>query len=172
MPFAVPSLEVKTTPFLLLALLAGAAAVMLYRGPVQRYAVACERTTQVTCDLEQATAARTQRRQVPLGPNPSAVVRIVPRRRAGPRVLLYLRSAANEVFAAEFEGANAGIRGEAAAAQLNSVLEATAPASVRITVAAPPFLRWLAWSALGVMALLVLAGLRGVLTGGSRASRA
>src|SRR5882762_8752935 len=82
-PSAVPSLDVKTTPFLLLALLVGAGAVMLYRVPVQRYAVACERTTQVTCDLERATAAKTQRQHVPLGPNPSAVVRVVPRRRGG-----------------------------------------------------------------------------------------
>jgi hypothetical protein len=161
----VPSLDVKTTPFLLLALLVGVGAVMLCRVPVQRYAVACERTTQVTCDLEQATAAKTQRQHVPLGPNPSAVVRVVPRRRGGPRVLLYLQSTVSDVFAAEFEGDNAAIGGEEAAAQLNRVLQGSAPASVSITVAPPPLFRWFAWGMLGVMALLVLAGYRNVRSG-------
>jgi hypothetical protein len=161
---------VKTTPFLLLALLVGAGAVMLYQAPVQRYVVACERTTLVTCDREQATAAKTQRWHVPLGANPSAVVRVVPRRRGAARVLLYLQSAAtSDVFAAEFEGDKADIASAAAAAQLNRVFRASAPAAVRITAGPPPLFRWFAWGMLGVMGLLVLLGYRNAQSRGATA---
>jgi hypothetical protein len=154
----------KTILFLVLALLLGLGAVLLYRVPVQRYVVACERTTAtppVVCILERARTTGTQRWQVPLGPDARAVVRIMPRRRGYGRVLLYLESAASKaVFAAEFEGAGAAVEAEAAAAQLNRTLSAAGPAVGRIEVSPPPIFRWAAWSALGVMGLLVLAGYR------------
>jgi hypothetical protein len=151
---------VKSTPFLILAVLCGAAAVMLYRVPVQRYTVVCEQATQATCDLERATSARTQQWHVTLGPDPTAVVRFAARRRGGPRVFLYLRSTTSEVFAAEFEGGDAATAAEAAAAELNRTFHASVPGTVRITAAPPPYLRWIAWGALAVMGLLVLAGFR------------
>jgi len=153
---------VKTVPFLILALLLGLGAVMLYRAPVRRYVVACERATQVTCDLEQATAVSTQRWHVPLGSDASAIVRVVPQRRGTARVFLYIESAAGAIFAAEFEGADASAAAGTAAAQLNRVLRASTPAVARVEVAPPPLFRWIAWGALGAMGLLVLAGYREV----------
>lgn len=65
------------------------------------------------------------------------------------------------MFAAEFEGADAASAADAAAAQLNTVLRVrTAPARVRITVAPPAGYKVAAWSGLGVMGLIILAGVR------------
>ncbi len=152
----------KTTPLLVLAILLGLGAVMLYRAPVQRYVVACERTTQVACILEQTRSVGTQRLRVPLGANASAVVRVVPQRRGTARVFLYLESMPDAIFAAEFEGKDAATAAEAAAAQLNRVLKASTPAVARVDAVPPQLFRWFAWAALGVMGLLVLAGYRDV----------
>jgi hypothetical protein len=151
-----------TTPFVVLAILLGLGAVMLYRAPIQRYVVACERTTHVACVLEQARATRTQRWHRSLGANASAVVRVVQPRRGTARVFLYIESAAGAMFAAEFEGNDADTDAEAAAAQLNRVLEGTTPGVARVEAAPPPLYRRFAWGALGVMGMLVLAGYRDV----------
>ena len=150
----------RTAPFVVLALLFGLGALMLYQAPVHRYVVACERTTQVACVLEQARTAGTQRWHVPLGPDASAVVRVMPQRRGPARVLLYLASPTHAVFAAEFEGEDAAAVASGAAERLNRVLRGTTPMAARIEAVAPPLLRWLAWGALGVMGLLILAGYR------------
>jgi hypothetical protein len=151
----------RTVPFLVLALLLGAGAVMLVRAPARRYVVACERTSQVACVLEQSRAAGTERWQVPLGPHDSAVVRVLPQRRGSERILLYLQSPTRAVFAAEFEGADAAATAATAAARLNAVLRGAAPLA-RIEVVPPPLFRQLAWGALGVMGLLIVAGYREV----------
>lgn len=148
--------------FLILALLCGLGALMLYRMPVQRYVVMCERTAQVSCVLEQTTSEKTQRWNVPLAADVSAVVRVVPQRRGPPRILLYLESAAGAIFAAQFEGADAADAAESAAARLNGVFRGSAAGYARIEAAPPPYYRWLSWGVLGVMALIILAGFRGV----------
>lgn len=160
--------DVRTAPLFVLALLFGLGAVLLYRAPVRRYVVACERTTtQVVCVLERTTAGdETQRRRVPLGPDAAAaaVVRVMPQRRGPARVLLYLESPIRvAVFAAEFEGTDAAAAAEAAAAQLNQVLQPTSTpgvAAARIEAVPPPILRWVAWGGLGVMGMLILAAYR------------
>lgn len=141
-----------------LALLLGLCAVMLYREPARRYVVACERTTRVECVLEQVGSAGPRRWRVPLGPDASAEVRFMPQRRGPARVLLYLVSPAQAVFAAEFEGADAAAAAETAAAQLNQALRAPGPAAARVEAVPPPVLRWLAWAGLGVTGLLIGAG--------------
>lgn len=150
----------KAVPFLVLTLLLGLGTAMLYQAPVRRYVVACERTTRVSCILEQSRTGRAQRDLVPLDAGGSAVVRVMPQRRGRARVLLYLETPARSVFAAEFEGQDAAATAAGAAAQLNGVLQATTPMSARIEAVAPPLLRWLSWGALGVMGLLILAGYR------------
>lgn len=164
------SIDLRRVLFLVFALLLGAAAVMVYRMPVQRYVVACERTTQVACTLEQATNTETRRWNVALGADATANVRLMPQRRGGPRVLLYLTSAAGAIFAAEFEGGDAVITAEAAAAQLNQVLRASTPGSTRVVAAPPSLFRWAAWGMLAVMGLLIIAGYRNV-SSSEKASR-
>jgi hypothetical protein len=149
---------VRTAPFALLALLLGVCAVMVYRAPVQRYVVACERATQVVCVLEQGRNTASERQRIPLDPGSSAVVRLRPQRRGPARVLLYLESPAHPVFAAEFEGSAALLEAEAAATKLNTVLRTSTPASARIEAVPPPIFRWLSWAGLAVMGLLVVAG--------------
>jgi hypothetical protein len=136
-------------------LLGGAA--MLVRAPVQGYAVTCTRAPQIHCTIERETSRGMQRSLVPLGADAAAVVRVEERRRGGSRVFLYLTSASREVFAAEFEGDDAIDDAQAAATTLNRVFAASGTATERIEARPPAYLRWLAWGALGVMALLVLA---------------
>jgi hypothetical protein len=99
---------------------------------------------------------------VPLDSGASAVVHVMPQRRGSARVLLYLASPTREVFAAEFEGADAAATAEAAAARLNEVLRTSAPASARVEAEPPPAFRWMAWSGVAVTGLLIAAGYRGV----------
>lgn len=151
----------KTAVYVVLALLCVLGAAMLYRAPVRGYAVACERTTDLACVLEQRGASGTRRTLVPLPSGAAAVVRILPRRRGASRVMLQLQTPSQSVFAAAFEGADADSAADATAARLNTVLRArTAPARVRITVAPPPADRIAAWSGLGVMGLIILTGMR------------
>ena len=132
---------------------------MLYRAPVSGYVVVCERTTDLACVLERRDASGTRRTVVPLPHGAAAVVRILPRRRGASRVTLQLQTPDQSIFAAEFEGADADVAADAAAARLNTVLRArTPPGRVRITAAPPPVYRIAAWSALGVMGLIILAG--------------
>lgn len=151
----------KTAVFAVLAVLWVLGAAMLYWAPVRGYAVACERTTDLACVLERTGASGTRRTLVPLPGGAVAVVRILVQRRGASRVLLELQTPDQAIFAAEFEGADAGSAAEAAAAQLNTVLRApVAPARARITAAPPPIYRIAAWSGLGVMGLIILAGVR------------
>lgn len=145
---------------MLLALLLGIGALVLYRMPVRRYAVTCERTTRLACVLEQVRSSDTRRTSVTLGTNASAVVRIVPGRRGTVRVFLYLETPSNAVFAAEFEGGDAGENATAAATRLNQVLRSAAPAVAHVEAVPPPLYRRMAWSTLGVMGLLTLAAHR------------
>lgn len=145
----------RLAPLAILALLLCACAVMVYRAPMHRYVVACERTTRAECVLEQTGSEGTQRWRVPLGPDASAVVRVLPQRRGPARILLYLASHAQAVFAAEFEGGDAATDAAAAAAQLNHVLRASAPVAARVEVVPPPVFRWLAWVGLVVTGLLI-----------------
>ena len=151
----------KTAVLVVLATLCAAGAAMLYLAPVHGYAVTCERTTDLTCVLERTNASGTRRIVMPLPRGAAAVVRIVPRPRGASRVMLQLEAPDQSVFAAEFEGADANDAADAAAAQLNTVLRGrTAPGRVRITAAPPATYKVAAWSGLGVMGLVVLAGVR------------
>lgn len=156
------SFRLKIVLFVVLAGLCILGAVMLYRAPVGNYAVACERTTVLSCVLERTDASGTRRTVVPLRDGAAAVVRILPRPRGTSRVMLELQTPSQSVFAAEFEGAGADSAADAAAAQLNTVLRArTMPGRARITVSPPPLYRIAAWCGLGVMGLIILAGVRG-----------
>lgn len=170
-----PRRDPRLVPLAVLTVLLGLAAVMLLRVPVHRYVVACERTTgDIVCSLEQTRTAGTQRWRVPLGHDTAtaAVVRVLAQRRGPARVLLYLEAQGRPpVFAAQFEGADAAIDAEAAAARLNQVLRRPSAAATdaaptttaaRIEAVAPAHLRWGAWAGLGVMGLLILASYRRV----------
>lgn len=151
----------KTAVFVVLGVLCVIGAAMLHWVPVDGYAVTCERTTDLSCVLERTGASGTRRTVVPLPDGATAVVRILSRPRGASRVMLELQTPHQSVFAAEFEGADADGAADAAAAKLNTVLRArTAPARARITVAPAPAYRVAAWSALGVMGLVILAGVR------------
>lgn len=145
---------------LILALLLAAGAALVHWGPVRKYVIACERVSHVTCTLERSRVAGTQRWQLQLGPDASAVVRVVPRRRGSDDVYLYLRSAEGEVFAAQFESLDPVRDAEDAAAELNRVFRSPVPARTRIEVSPPAYFLWLSWGLLGFTALLVLATYR------------
>jgi hypothetical protein len=147
-------------PFLLLAILVGVAALMLFRTPVSRYNVTCTRAARLTCALEQIRPMSMRKSTTTLHPQTSAVVHVVSSRRGIVRVFLYLQSPGFSTFAAEFEGGDAGEAANAAARQLNAVLAGTTPATVTISAVAPLLYRRLAWSGLAVMGLLTLAGYR------------
>ena len=169
--------DLRLVPLAILAVLLGLGALLLYRAPVHRYVVACERmpTEDVSCVLEQTRSPGTQHWQVPLGPDARAIVRVRAQRRGPARVLLYLEAPGHApVFAAEFAGADAATDAETAAAQLNPVLRrqeasgasASTPRpgvrAARVEAVAPPSLRWMAWGGLGVMGLLIVATCRHV----------
>ena len=155
-----PRFDMKVVPYLVLTLLLGLGGVMLYKVPVHRYVVACERTTRASCVLEQTGASGALRTYVPLDPGASATVRVMPQRRGDARILLYLATPARAVFAAEFEGGDAADAATQAAEQLNRVLRAATPGKARVEAVPPPLLRWLSWGGLGFMGLLILAGYR------------
>lgn len=156
-PELVLKFNAKLVPVLVLTLLLAAGVAILYRMPVQRYVVTCERTGRAACILEQSSGGRTSRTTVPVEAGTSAVVRYLSQRRGDPRVLLYLSSPARSDFAAEFEGGDAGENATRAAERLNAVLRGGTSATARIEAVPPPYLRWLSWGGLGVMALLTLA---------------
>ena len=140
---------------LLAAMLIGAAA-MVYWLPVQGYGVACEKSEQIFCQLERDTSQGLRSSQVALGTTAIATVEVKPRRRGSSRVLLYLKSSSQAVFAAEFEAAAAVAQAEAAAAELNRVFSSVTPASVRVVVRPPPYLKWLAWGGVCFLGIFVL----------------
>jgi hypothetical protein len=152
-----PTRVSKPLVAVLLALMLLGGAVMLYRGPVRSYGVTCTKGQEVHCLLERATSGGMQTSQARLGSDAAAVVRVEPRRRGGSRVFLYLRSGSRETFAAEFEGGTAIDDAQAAATKLNRAFAADGAATATVEARPPAYLRWLAWGALGVMALLVLA---------------
>lgn len=145
---------------LLLALMFMGGAALVYWGPAHGYLVACEKQAEIACTLERETREGVRRWQLALGSDAEAVVRVVPVRRSTARVLLYLKSPAREVFAAEFKGGEAAVAAAAAAAQLNQVFTSRHPASVRLEIRPPAHMLWLAWGALGFLGLFVLAALQ------------
>ena len=119
-----PSLSLRTellkwvVAALLAATLVGVAA-MAYWLPVQGYSVTCKKSELISCELE--------RRNIQRLPDLAGSTRcqghrhrsrVKPRRRRSSRVLLYLNSSSQAVFAAEFEGGAAVAQAEAAAAEL------------------------------------------------------
>lgn len=142
------------TALICMLLLGGAA--MVYWIPVHRYGVTCTRAQQIYCALERETFSGVKTWQSPLGTEVVATVRIQPRRRGSERVLLYLNSGSQAVFAAEFEGGAAIADAEAAAKQLNQVFSSAGPASVNIEARPPPYLLWGIWGGLAFLGLLVL----------------
>ena len=146
-------------PLLLGPLLVAAFAVA-YWGPVRGYSVECSKYVQITCAIERETSSATAAHRFTLGNDPKAVVRVQDVRKGPDRVLLYLVSSVGDVFAAEFEGGSALSEAEAAAARLNGVFAATQPGEARVEVAPPAYLRWMLWSAVAFLALLVLAAHR------------
>lgn len=151
-----PRLTKPLVAVLLAVMLLGGAA-MLVRAPVRGYAVTCTKAQQISCTLEREESGGSQVWQVPLGADAAADVRVEPRRRGGSRVFLYLSSGSREVFAAEFESRTAIEDAQAAAAKLNRVFASGAMATARVEARPPAYPRWLAWGALVVMTLLVLA---------------
>lgn len=67
------------TILVLLAALWVLGAGMLYSAPVRGYVVTCERTSDLSCVLEQTGASGMRRTTVPLPNGAAAVVRILPR---------------------------------------------------------------------------------------------
>ena len=146
-----------------LVLMLGAGAGMVWLLPVSRYTVRCTRSVEPQCALEQrrATGATTTLVPLPPGDLATATVKIVVPRRSGPRVLLYLQSPARSYFAAEFEGSDAGDSAFAAARRLNAFLTTPAAPHFVLVVRPPSIFRWLAGVALAVTALLVALASRG-----------
>jgi hypothetical protein len=128
---------------------------VVYWVPVHGYSVSCEKARQISCAIEQETSSGLHRWDVQLGTKVLAAFRVEPRRRGSPRVLLYLDSSTQTIFAAEFEGGAAVANAQAAAVQLNQVFLSSNPASVRVEARPPSYLRWLAWGGLGFFSLLV-----------------
>jgi hypothetical protein len=144
-------------------MLMAAGAALLHWGPVTHYAVECQRSSGTACVIERSKATGTAERwNVDLGPDANATVRVIPRRRSGPSVYLYLHSNGNEIFAAQFEGSDAARDAEAAASRLNQVFSSNLSATARIEARPPAYFRWLSWGGLGVMALLIAALCRAV----------
>ncbi len=141
---------------LLAAMLLGAAA-MAYWLPVKGYSVTCEKSAQISCEVQRETSNDHQTWQVALGTKAVATIKIQPRRRGSARVFLYLSSNSQTVFAAEFEDGAAAAQAEAAAAELNRVFSSVAPASVRVVARPPAYFTWLTWVGIGFLGILVLA---------------
>jgi len=144
---------------LLVATVLGAAA-LLHFGGVRGYIVRCEKAQQISCMLLQETSSGVESRQVPLGASATAEVQIKTYGRSRPRVLLYLQSAAQSAFAAEFEGGDEVANAQAAAAKLNRVFSSPGPASAQIEVRPAPYMGRMIWAGYGFFVLLVLAILR------------
>ena len=140
---------------LLAATLVGVAA-MAYWLPVQGYSVTCKKSELISCELERETSSGFQTWQVALGAKAIATVKVKPRRRGSSRVLLYLNSSSQAVFAAEFEGGAAVAQAEAAAAELNRVFSSATPASGRVVARPPSYFTWLVWGGISFLVLFVL----------------
>lgn len=152
-----PTSLLKWVLIVLLGLMLSGAAAMAYWAPVHAYGITCSKAQQISCAIDRETAGGRDTWQVPLGAQAHAAVRVQPQRRGSDRVFLYLESPSQAVFAAEFEGSAAVSEAEAARAQLNQVFSSTGPASARIEVRPPSYLRWMAWGGIGFLGLLVLA---------------
>ncbi|CAN5169621.1 hypothetical protein BH11PSE14_BH11PSE14_11500 [soil metagenome] len=139
---------------LLAAMVLGAAA-MAYL-PVQGYSVTCKKSEMIICELQRETSSDHGTWQAVLGTSAIAAVKIQPRRRGSARVLLYLSSSSQTIFAAEFEGGSALAEAEAAAAQLNRVFSSEIPASVHVVAHPPGYFRWLIWAGIGLLVVFVL----------------
>ncbi len=141
---------------LLAAMVVGAAA-MAYWLPVQGYSVTCNKSEMISCELQRETSSDHRTWQVVLGTNAIATVKIQPMRRGSTRVLLYLISNSQTVFAAEFEGGSALADAEAAAAELNRVFSSAIPASGRVEAHSPAYFKWLIWGGICFLLVFVLA---------------
>ena len=146
---------------LLVPLLVGATALAFW-GPVRGYDVRCTKEARVTCTLGRDTASGATSHSFALASPASADVRVQPVRRGPDRILLYLVSAPHQVFAAEFEGADAYAQAQAAAAQLNALFAASQPGAVGIEVRPPAYMHWLLWGGVIFLGLLVAAVARAV----------
>jgi len=158
-----PSLRLKLLKWLvaslLVAMVLGAAALIQFGG-VRGYTVRCEKSQQISCLLQRDTAGGIKSWQVPLGASASAEVQVKTYRRSQPRVFLYLKSAAQSVFAAEFEGGDDVANAQAAAARLNQVFSSSGPASAQLEVRPASYMRPMIWAGYGFFVLLVLVILR------------
>ena len=141
---------------LLAAMLVGAAA-MAYWLPIKGYEVTCEKSEKIACMLQRETSSDSRTSQVSLGASATATVKLQPRRRGASRVLLYLNSGSQSIFAAEFEDGAAVAQAEAAAAELNRVFSSATPTSAAIVVRPPAYFTWMIWGGIGFLGLLVLA---------------
>ena len=141
---------------LLAAMLVGAAA-MAYWLPIKGYTVTCEKSEKIACMLQRETSSDSRTSQVSLGASATATVKLQPRRRGASRVLLYLNSGSQSIFAAEFEDGAAVAQAEAAAAELNRVFSSATPTSAAIVVRPPAYFTWMIWGGIGFLGLLVLA---------------
>lgn len=153
------SLRTEILKWVVTTLLAGmllGAVAMVYRLPVQGYSVTCEKSEQISCQLERDTSEGLQTLQVALGTQAIATVEVKPRRRGPSRVFLYLNSSSQAVFAAEFEGGAAVDQANAAAAELNRLFFAASSGSARVVARPPSYLAWLAWGGVGLLGMFVL----------------
>lgn len=132
------------------------AAVLVWRMPVGGYEIACEKSTQVKCALVRDTASGPTTYQVALAHDARAVVRIQPVRRGQPRILLYLHSAEQSIFAAEFESEDRVSDAHTAAARLNALITEPRPGSVLVQTRPAEYLVWGARAGMVLLALLVV----------------
>lgn len=140
---------------LLAVTLAGVAA-MAYWLPVKRYTVICTKLQTISCQLQRETPSDYPTWKVELGNSAIATVKIQPVRRGAARVFLYLSSASETFFAAEFEGGAAVLQAKTAAAELNQFFSSEFPASVRVIAHPPAYLTWMLWGAISFLGMFVL----------------
>lgn len=142
---------------LILGVLLAIVAAVVHWGPVSSYLIECERATEVTCTLERSKASGTQSSNIHLGPGAFAKVHVVQQRRTADNIYLYIHSAEQTLFVAQFETLDPVGDAEAAAAQLNQVLHSSSPVKTRIEVQPAGYFRWLSWGGLGFTAVLLVA---------------
>lgn len=140
----------------LLALMLVGISAVAYWLPVKSYAVTCTKSDLIICVIERETFNSHQSWQTALGTKAIATVTTQPRRRGSSRVLLYLNSSSQNVFAAEFEGGEALTQAEAAATTLNRAFSSLSPASAHIVARPPAYFNWLLWGGIIFLGLFVL----------------
>ena len=144
----------------LLVLMVVGGAALIHWGPVRGYVIACDKTQAITCELQRDTAQGVKSWQVSLGADAAATVHVKHSRRGPSRIFLYLKSGAQSVFAAEFEGSDAVAQAQSAADRLNQVFASPTPVSLRLELGPPPHMWALLWGGFGFLVLLVLVTLR------------